>query len=99
LAIDEDYILARFNKANAYVELDEYNKAIEEYLEVIKQDGEDSITFCNLAGCYERLNENNKAQEYYKKASALNPNIAEAWFGIGLTCEKRRKTQRSPAIF
>jgi tetratricopeptide (TPR) repeat protein len=88
LAIDDDFVAARFNKANALVELDRFEDAIEEYILTIDKEGPDSITYCNLAGCYERLNENVLAREYYKKATRINPNIAEAWFGVGLTYEK-----------
>jgi tetratricopeptide (TPR) repeat protein len=51
-------------------------------------EGGDSITFCNMGGCCERLNRNEEAREYYKKAAKLNPNVAEAWFGVGLTYDK-----------
>ncbi len=88
LAIDEDFIAARFNKANALVELERFEDAIGEYLITIERDGPDSITYCNLAGCLERMERNDEAREYYRKAAKINPNIAEAWFGIGLTFDK-----------
>lgn len=99
LAIDDDYVAARFNKANALVEIDRFTEAIEEYNLTIEKEGPDSITYCNLAGCFERLNDNEKARDYYKKATLLNPNIAEAWFGVGLTLEKEGNVKDSLAYF
>lgn len=99
LAIDDDYVAARFNKANALVELDRFNDAIDEYILTIDKEGPDSITYCNLAGCYERLNENTLAREYYKKATRINPNIAEAWFGVGLTYEKEGHLKEAVSYF
>jgi tetratricopeptide (TPR) repeat protein len=99
LAIDDDYIAARFNKANALVELDKFEEAIIEYAITLEKEGPDSITYCNLAGCYERLNDNVKAQDFYKKATQINPNIAEGWFGVGLTFEKENKFKEALSYF
>lgn len=88
LAIDEEYSIARFNRANAFVELDRFEDAIIEYLEVIRIEGGDSISYCNLAGCYERTGNLDLARDYYTKAAKNNPNLAEAWFGIGITFQK-----------
>jgi tetratricopeptide (TPR) repeat protein len=62
-----------------------------EYLEVIRFEGGDSISYCNLAGCYERLGEIGEARNYYTKAAQMNPNLAESWFGIGITFQKETK--------
>jgi tetratricopeptide (TPR) repeat protein len=70
------------------VELDKFEEAISEYLEVIRIEGGDSISFCNLAGCYERTGFLDLARENYTKAAKINPNLAEAWFGIGITYHK-----------
>lgn len=91
LIIDEDYLLARFNKANELVELKRYEEALQEYHFVIEKDGPDSITYCNIAGCLERMGNIIEARDYYQKSTRLNPNLAEAWFGIGLTYEKELK--------
>lgn len=88
LAIDEDYSIAHFNKANCLVELDKFQEALDVYAEVVKMEGGDSITFCNMGGCYERLGNNAEAREHYKKAAKLNPNVGEAWFGIGLSYDR-----------
>jgi len=95
LLIEEDHVPARFNKANELVELGKYEEALEEYFKVQHQEGSDSITCCNIAGCYERMNRNDLAREYYRKATKLNPNIAEAWFGIGLTYDKESQQKEA----
>jgi tetratricopeptide (TPR) repeat protein len=95
LIIDEDYLLARFNKANELVELKRYEEALQEYYYVIEKDGPDSITYCNIAGCLERMGSLAEAREYYQKSTRLNPNLAEAWFGIGLTFEKELKMKEA----
>ena len=94
LAIDDDFIAARFNKANVLVELERYKDAIAEYLLTIEEDGADSITYCNLGGCYERMDEDLAARDYYKKATELNANIAEAWFGNWTYLRQRKFIKR-----
>lgn len=34
-----------------------------------------------------KLEQANRAREYYKKATKLDPNLAEAWLGIGITLQ------------
>ncbi|MCG9879847.1 MAG: tetratricopeptide repeat protein [Bacteroidia bacterium] len=99
LAIDEEYSIARFNRANALVELDEFEDAIKDYIEVIRIEGGDSISFCNLAGCYERIGELTLARDNYSKAAKINPNLAEAWFGIGITFQKEGQYKDSLVFF
>jgi len=97
--IDETYTVAKFNKANALVEMENFDEAILTYQEVIKEEGEDGITLCNLAGCYERKGEYEQSRALYKKASFVNPNLAEAWFGIGLTLFKDGKGKDALQFF
>lgn len=99
LAIDEDYSIARFNRANSLVELDQFEDAISDYLEVIRIEGGDSISFCNLAGCYERIGKLELARENYSKAAKINPNLAEAWFGIGITHQKEMQHKEALVYF
>jgi tetratricopeptide (TPR) repeat protein len=99
LVIDETYTVAKFNKANALVEMENFDQAILMYQEVIKDEGEDGITLCNLAGCYERKGDYEQSRALYKKASFVNPNLAEAWFGIGLTLFKDGKGKDALQFF
>ncbi|MCK6610691.1 MAG: tetratricopeptide repeat protein [Bacteroidia bacterium] len=99
LAIEEDFSIANFNKANCLVELDRFEEALEVYAEVVKAEGGDSITFCNMGGCYERLGNNLAAREHYKKASKINPNLAEAWFGMGLSYDRENYPKEALQYF
>lgn len=99
LVIDETYTVAKFNKANALVEMELFDDAISTYQEVIDEEGEDGITLCNLAGCYERKGDYEQSRTLYKKASLSNPNLAEAWFGIGLTLYKDNKGKDALQFF
>ncbi len=99
LVIDDSYTVAKFNKANALVELEQFDEAIKTYQEVIEDEGEDGITLCNLAGCFERKGDYDQSRALYKKASLVNPNLAEAWFGIGLTLFKDDKGKDALQFF
>ena len=76
-----------------------FEEAISAYKSAIEEDGADSIVYCNLGGCYERMNLNDEARINYKHATDLNPNIAEAWFGIGLTYEKENKNKEALTFY
>jgi tetratricopeptide (TPR) repeat protein len=45
------------------------------------------------------MNLNEEARINYKHATDLNPNIAEAWFGIGLTYEKENKNKEALTFY
>lgn len=99
LAIDDKYEFARFNKANELTELGQHKAAIEEYKASLNPSQPDAITLCNIAGCHERLDEDILAAFYYNQAVKIDPQLAEAWYGIGLTLEKHKRYQEASAYF
>ena len=48
-------------------------------------------TYYNIGECYEQLEDPQRARDYYKKATKLDPNLAEAWLGIGITLQNEER--------
>lgn len=73
-----------FLKGNAYIGLEEYGKAIF-YLEKYLSDkikSKNDLAHFNIAYCYFRLGEFDKALDYYLKYSSFNPKNSEVYLNI-----------------
>ncbi len=70
---DPPYWISRayFNRGWAYVKLKEYDKGLNDYMQVIKLDPKDKMAYYNLACIYSLLNKINLSCEYIKKAIDL----------------------------
>ena len=99
LAIDDTYNFARFSKANELTELEQFKEAIEEYKASLDEKKPDAITLCNIGGCYERLDQDMIAGSYYHQAIKIDPKLAEAWYGFGLTLEKSKHYKEAATYF
>jgi tetratricopeptide (TPR) repeat protein len=92
LALFENFSEAHFNKGNALANLGKYEAAIEsfeDYLQLISQErtidpGDFLDVYCSIGECYERLGDLVSALMYYQKALDIDPNYADAIFGIGI---------------
>ena len=63
-----------FVEANKLFQQKEYNKAIEKYLDIKKQNVESAELYFNLANAYYRTNKVAPSIYYYEKALQLDPN-------------------------
>src|SRR5258707_215354 len=91
---DEDLKVAKLYLATAYaqqyvpgVDTTENNRmaqqAIEEYQRVLEKDPESVNSMKGIAYLYMNMKKFDDAREYYKKASAVDPNDPELYYSIG----------------
>lgn len=80
LELEPDSTAARFQRGNAYVRLEKYGKAIEDYTEVIRRDPQHGKAYHNRALAYWFAGDLVKADEDLKKAESLGIQINhKAW--------------------
>ena len=89
IVINEEFTTAYFNKANALYNLERYNEAISVYKETFSLEKPEALTFYYIGECYERLEDYRKAKINYNKAIQLNPDLADAWMGIGIVLDNQ----------
>jgi tetratricopeptide (TPR) repeat protein len=81
---DEPKILAYYNMGNAYVDLGQYDKAIESYQQAIKLKSNLSKPHNNLGLAYAAAGRLADAVAEFKQAVQLRPEYAEAHYNLGV---------------
>lgn len=77
-----------FEEANRYYSVKQYDKALEIYLELLKQNALSANLFYNIGNCYYRLNQIGYAILYYEKAYKLNPDDESILKNLKITNSK-----------
>lgn len=75
--------LMHYNLGDNYLSLKEYDKAIAEYMEAIRQNENFSPAYVKLGECYVNNKKNEKALEEYIKASKLDKTDGQIPYKIG----------------
>ncbi len=75
LALDSDYLKARNNLGNTYMQLDMSFKAITELTKAILVDSESGLAYYNIACVYARTSEPEKAIRYLEWRSPASPRL------------------------
>lgn len=83
VAIDDTFNEAIFELASAYMDIEEYRKALVYLNDYLKLNDEDPLPFIMIGECYEALNEIDTAYRFYLKGSQLMPSSDDAWLGRG----------------
>ncbi len=78
LAVDSSYSQALYNRAFAYTELKQYDKALKDFQKVLTLQPEDYRTYFMIGSIYEFYKEYADALQYYEKAWNINPDFKEA---------------------
>lgn len=81
---DEPKILSFYNMGNAYLDLGEYQKAVDSYKQAIKLDPTLSKPHNNLGLAYAALGRLAEAQAEFAEAVRLKPDYAEAHYNLGV---------------
>ncbi len=84
IALDDEYASAFFNKANTLANNGDHKVAIEVYNELLFLEEGNEQVICYLGECYEKIEQWDKALEYYRNALTVNPDYADAWLGWGM---------------
>ncbi len=90
-AINDDFDKAQLNLAHTYMNLGEFEKAFEAYLTTLDLVGENANLFCHIGASKEKQADFGTALKYYKKASELDEQSDEAYFGMAVCLYEKEK--------
>jgi len=75
-------------KGNCLMELGQYKEAIDCFQQSLDGDETDAEVFCNIAECFENLDDRASAKKNYLRSIDLNPDLSDAYFGIAMVYKK-----------
>jgi predicted O-linked N-acetylglucosamine transferase (SPINDLY family) len=78
---------ARANRATTLLDLRAFDRAVEEYGEIIRL-SPNADAFCNRGAILQKLGRQTEAIEDFKRAIAVDPNLAEAFSNLGIAYRK-----------
>ena len=84
--IDEDFLQACRDCADLCMEIQQFNRALKYYLELLEQEGADadSDLYIQIGQCHLRLDRPQAAVTFYIRAAQLDPLNDEVFFSIGV---------------
>lgn len=91
IAIDEFNSMGHLGKGNCLMELGRHEEAITFFNDAIDNDITDAEVYCNIAECYEHLNNLNSAKYYYLKAIKVDKHLSDAYYGLGLIYKEQQR--------
>ena len=65
LVINEKFTAAHYGKANSFIHLKEYQKAIDSVNESFVYDLPHAYAYCSIGECYEKIGDYSKALMFY----------------------------------
>ena len=101
---EEDYItklqaLALFDKGVAFVNLGQYENAIDCFTKVTEINPRFPVAWYNIGVSLRGLGRYEEAIKYYDKALELNPNYADAWNNKGIILGAYKKSEEAIKCF
>ena len=86
--------MSRSNLGTYDLQHGQMSDAIQQYqtaLQLTSDPGLSAQTYANLGAAYRAIGDNSAAQDNYNHALRLNPNLFNAWLGLGLIAHKQGK--------
>ena len=83
IKLDPADLPARFNRAATLQDLRAFDQAVEEYGELVRL-SPNAETFFNRGACLQKIGRQIEAINDFKRAIAIDPNLAEAFCNLGL---------------
>lgn len=83
----KEVALKHFRKANEFLSNEEYDKALKELKYLVRLEeigGESEVVHNNIALCYYKTGDPEKAKEHYQKALEINSSYYTAWNNLGV---------------
>ena len=84
LVIKDTFTAAHYGKANSFIQLKDYQKAIDVFNESFLYDHPHSYAYCSIGECYEKLGDYSKALLFYEKSLEIDDSQSDAWIGLGV---------------
>ena len=85
---------AHYGKANSYIQLKEYQKAIDSFNDSFIYDCPHAHAYCSIGECYEKL-ELFKSLIFYEKSLEIDDNLSESWLGIGVVRDLKNEPKKA----
>ena len=98
-AVFTSYAQSLTEQAAAAYNKDDFNQALELYLEASQQEGTSSELFYNIGNTYYKLDKKGKAILYYERALLLDPNNSNARDNLDYVRSDKGRTSGSRVIF
>lgn len=95
IAIDDKNTLGHLGKGNCLMELKQYNDAIVCFKNSMDNDASDAEVLCNIAECYENLENLSSARYYYLRAIKADQELADGYFGIAMVYKKQEQYKQA----
>ena len=84
IELDPADLLARLSRAGTLQDIQAFDRAVEAYGEIIQRSPTAEV-FCNRGTCLQKMGRQTEAIEDFKRAIAVNPNLAEAFCNLGIS--------------
>lgn len=79
---DDTFTGAYFEKARVLEAMEQYEKAIENYKITLTLDDPSALVYLHIGRCYEKMRNDQKAEEYYFRATHEDPQLGKAWITL-----------------
>ena len=80
IAIEESNTMGHLGKGNSLMEMELYEEAIESFKLSLDNDISDAEVLCNIAECYENLENYSSAKYFYLKAIRTDKYLSDAYY-------------------
>ena len=90
--IDPEASLGFFQKAFMLMEMERYADALQTFDQCSAYEDQRCMAFHHMGECYEKLDDWDRALEYYQKAIDDDEGMAESWIGIALIRDLQGQT-------
>jgi tetratricopeptide (TPR) repeat protein len=95
LAVDPDFLDARYNLGVTYQNMKAYDQALEQYKKLARtRKGEPKYVFAT-GYCYFYMDHYDQAVKWFNEVLALDPNHAQAQFALAATFEKQGDVEQA----
>jgi len=93
IAVDDTFLGAYYDKAYAFMQIAQYDKALKCYQLTLKIADPTAFTFFHIAKNYQKLNDLDQAIYYYFKAIEEDPGYFKAWTELILIKLKQKQVE------
>ena len=84
LAIESDHEHSWFHKGYVLNLMNRHEEAIQAFLSSMDEHESDAMKFYYVGECHEKLEDYVNARDFYMKSTNIDPELADAWVGIGV---------------
>ncbi|MCB1093970.1 MAG: tetratricopeptide repeat protein [Verrucomicrobiae bacterium] len=99
LALNPQFIQARFNLAHVYLQLKEFDLAILQYQSVLGSDPGNALAHSNLGRIFDQKRDPSRAATHYRRAIENDPNLFEPHNRLGVILARQGSYSEAAKLF